>query len=93
MAISKSINATEAARNFSDVLNQVKYQDTSFEIMRGRDVIARIVPIGPARGLRVSELNALFAKLPRLAEDDVDVFERDIEESVMRLAGKEHEWD
>ncbi len=93
MAISKSINATEAARNFSDVLNQVKYQDTSFEIMRGRDVIARIVPIGPVRGLRVSELNALFAKLPRLAEDDVDVFERDIEESVMRLAGKEHEWD
>ena len=93
MTISKTINATEVARNFSDVLNQVKYQGTTFDVIRGRDVVARIVSAGPASGLKVSDLSNLFAKLPHLDEDDAEAFERDIRESVALLTNKGHEWD
>lgn len=44
---SRGINATEAARNFSEVLNQVKYQSINFEVMRGRELVACIVPATP----------------------------------------------
>ena len=40
----ESINATEAAKNFSHILNQVRYQGKSFEVKRGRETVARIVP-------------------------------------------------
>ena len=93
MTISKTINATEVARNFSDVLNQVKYQGTTFDVIRGRDVVARIVSAGPAGGLKVSDLNNLFAMLPHLDEDDTAAFEHDIRESVAPLTNKGHEWD
>ncbi len=95
MTISKTINATEAARNFSDVLNQVKYQETTFDVVRGRDVVARIVSAGstPGRTLKVSELDHLFAMLPRLDEEEITAFERDIEESIASLGHEESEWD
>lgn len=40
-----SVSATEAARQFSDLLNRVRYRGESFEIVRGGEVVARIVPI------------------------------------------------
>lgn len=43
------ISATEAARNFSDILNRVRYGGEEFVIKRGRDVVCRIVPFGPSR--------------------------------------------
>lgn len=90
----KTINATEAARNFSDVLNQVRYRETSFEVVRGRDVIARIVPAGRStHGLPIRDLEALFAKLPRLNEDDIEAFERDIESTAAQAAYSEQAWD
>ena len=93
MTISKTINATEVARNFSDVLNQVKYRETTFDVVRGRDVVARIVSAGPAPGLKVSDLNNLFARLPHLDEDDAEAFEQDIRESVASLTNEGREWD
>ena len=93
MTISKSINATEAARNFSDVLNQVKYQGTTFDVVRGRDVVAKIVSADPVSGLKASELGLWFATLPRLDKDDMAVFEQDISESLASLAHKGQEWD
>jgi hypothetical protein len=93
MTISKTINATEVARNFSDVPNQFKYQETTFDVIRGRDVVARIVSAGPARGLKVSDLNNLFAKLLHLDEGGAEAFEHEIRESVASLTDKEHEWD
>lgn len=88
MTISKTINETKIARNFSDVLDQVKYQETTFDVIRGRDIVARIVSARPALGLKVSDLNNLFARLPHLDEGDAEVFEHDIRESVAFLNDK-----
>ena len=62
----KTISATEAARSFSEVLNQVQYRDMSFSIERGRRVVARLVPAALPAGLPLADLNGLFAGLPHL---------------------------
>ena len=63
----KTISATDAARSFSEVLNQVQYRDTSFSIERGKKIIARLVPATLPQGLPLADLNRLFAGLPRLS--------------------------
>lgn len=62
----KTISATEAARSFSEVLNQVQYRDVSFSIERGRKVVARLVPPALPSGLALADLNRLLGELPRL---------------------------
>jgi hypothetical protein len=62
----KTISATEAARSFSEVLNQVQYRDMSFSIERGKKVVARLVPPALPAGLPLADLNRLFAGLPHL---------------------------
>ena len=64
----KTISATEAARSFSEVLNQVQYRDTSFSIERGRKIVARLVPAALPAGLPLADLNRLFAELPPLGK-------------------------
>ena len=88
----RPLNATEAARRFSDVLNQVKYQRAAFEIRRGGEVVARIIPAGPA-GLPVAALNRLFASLPALGEDDASAFAADVAAALQHLAPDETVWD
>ncbi len=39
------ISATEAARNWSNVLNRVRYRREVFSIERGGEVIARLEPV------------------------------------------------
>src|SRR3970282_2665973 len=62
----KTISATEAARSFSEVLNQMQYRDMSFSIERGRKVVARLVPPALPAGLPLADLNHLFAGLSQL---------------------------
>lgn len=87
------ISATAAARGFSEVLNQVKYRGVSFEVERGNEVVARIVPAGPHSNLRISDLNQLFARLPALGEADALAFEQDIEEFRNSLPLEEDPWE
>jgi antitoxin (DNA-binding transcriptional repressor) of toxin-antitoxin stability system len=43
----KLLTATEAARHFSEVLDRVSHHGASFDIRRGREVVARLVPARP----------------------------------------------
>lgn len=60
----EQIHATQAARRLSDRLNPVPYQGASFELTRGGQRSARLVPVGPPKEVKVSALNELFARLP-----------------------------
>lgn len=62
----KTISATNAARSFSEVLDQVQFRDMSFSIERGKKVVARLVPAALPEGIALADLNRLFAGLPRL---------------------------
>jgi antitoxin (DNA-binding transcriptional repressor) of toxin-antitoxin stability system len=53
------LSATNAARNFSDLINRVRYQGASFEIERGNEVIARIIPTTPSATFQSAQLYGL----------------------------------
>jgi len=74
----KTISATEAARSFSEVLNQVQYRDISFSIERGKKVVARLVPPDLPAGLPLADLNRLFAALPRLGAAEANKWKAEV---------------
>lgn len=74
------ITATDASRSFSSILNKVHYLGESYEIKRGKEVIARIVPAEKrAATLKVSGLANLFKNIPHLDKDEQEKFVDDIE--------------
>jgi prevent-host-death family protein len=80
--MTKKINATEAVRTFSEVLNAVKYKGESFTIIRGGKPVAVMVPAeGAIREKRLRDLRSVLDKLPELGSD-ADVFARDLEEAI-----------
>lgn len=75
------ISATEASRTFSDILNKVYYQNTTFEIKRGKDIVAAITPqknLINKPTLAAKDLKRFFTNLPALDAVDSIAFEEDI---------------
>ena len=62
------ISATEAARNFSDLLNRVRYRGESFVIERGGSPVAELRPSAPTP-FTGADLLGLMRSLPRVDED------------------------
>jgi antitoxin (DNA-binding transcriptional repressor) of toxin-antitoxin stability system len=89
----KRISATNAARNFSDLINRVRYQGTSFEIERGNEVIARIVPAGTPITLSIVELNEQWTRLPRLDPEDAVLFEEALKDIRQNASLPDALWD
>ena len=87
------ITATDAARRFSDVLNQVRYQGAEFDIVRGKEVIARLVPAAPPGGVALDQLDELVRALPRLGPREGERFALDIERGLARMRPDTVEWD
>ena len=80
----KTINATDAVRTFSDILNSVKYQHESYTIIRGGKPAAALVPIDTLPVQKtLADLSEFIKSLPKLGED-VDGFLSDIEEAVRK---------
>ncbi len=53
----KILTATEASRAFSEMLHRVCYGGESFIIMKGKRVMARILPPGPVHEPEVAAAN------------------------------------
>ena len=70
----RKLSATDAARNFSEILNRVLYRGESFLIERGGE---RICEIRPARPIRFTgrDLVALLKSLPPVDEGYLDTLE------------------
>ena len=45
----RRVSATEAARNFSDILNRARYRGETFIIERGGEPMCEITPASPSR--------------------------------------------
>ena len=74
----KSITATKAARQFSDLLNRVAYRHETLEIRRGGRTVARLTPVEPTTSVKLKDLNTWLSRLPGLA-DDAAAFAADVE--------------
>ncbi|HUV68038.1 MAG TPA: type II toxin-antitoxin system prevent-host-death family antitoxin [Terracidiphilus sp.] len=51
-----AISVTQAARNFSDCVNRVRYQGASFVLHKNGVPVARIVPVESPLGVQLEEL-------------------------------------
>lgn len=66
-----TISATEAVRNFSEILNNIRYRGDHYTIIRGGKPAASIVPAEEAAQERtLAELRGIMKVLPRLNRDD-----------------------
>jgi prevent-host-death family protein len=80
--MAKTIKATDAVRDFSEILNSVKYRGESYTIVRGGKPAAALVPVETGvRPKTLKDLRSVLSSLPRLGKDAVR-FLNDIEEAV-----------
>ena len=76
----KRISATRAVRDFSEVLNTIKFKGVHYIIERGGKPIASMKSIEEKIDpITLGELKNLLKKLPRL-ENELDAFASDLEE-------------
>ncbi len=88
------ISATEASRNFSIILNKVHYQGEHFDIKRGKEIIAQIIPVAHQKtSMKVKDLKEFFKHLPTLEADDQSAFEKDIKEIRTKSKFEDESWD
>jgi prevent-host-death family protein len=74
VATSLKISATEAARNFSDLVNRVYYKGESFVVERGGEPVCAISPVAPAK-FTGSDFVALLSSLPSPDPEYFDLIE------------------
>jgi len=86
------ITATEAARNFSDLLNRVEYKGESFEITRGKEVVAQIVPT-ERKKFTVGDLKDFLNNLPPLDKDDATEWAQQLREIRAGAKLPDPKWD
>lgn len=81
----KDISATEAARNFSELLDAVEHRHETFVVTRGGRSVARIAPAAAASGRAAKDL--LLAHRPDAR------WERDLIAMRSMLLTEERDWD
>jgi prevent-host-death family protein len=74
-----SLTVTEAARNFSDVVNKVFYRGESMELTRGGKVVARLIPASEAEAPTGREVSKAWKIIPHLSPKEADAFAEDLE--------------
>jgi hypothetical protein len=76
----KRITATRAVRDFSEVLNTIKFKGAHYIIERGGKPIASMKSVDEKTdSLTLGDLQILLKKLPKL-EEELDAFASDLEE-------------
>jgi antitoxin (DNA-binding transcriptional repressor) of toxin-antitoxin stability system len=74
----KAVTATEAVRDFSGLLNTIKFKGTTYIIKRGGKPVASIGPVKAANAPKtLKELKGILNELPRMG-DELDAFEKDL---------------
>jgi antitoxin (DNA-binding transcriptional repressor) of toxin-antitoxin stability system len=89
MAI-RQITVTEAARNFSELVNRVHYQGGTTILVKGGKPMVKLSPANRPKTGR--ELAALWPKRPALGTDEATDFERDLKFSRGRLGPFASRW-
>jgi prevent-host-death family protein len=87
----KTMTVTQAARNFSDLVNRVQYQNASVELTRSNKIVAVISPSSLKPSIKVKDLADFFSSLPSLGED-AEQFEKDIQTIDSLIPKTEDSW-
>lgn len=92
--MSQNITVTEAVRNFSELLNNIRYRGECYTILKGGKPAAMIGPAaGDLKGRKLSDLRGILRKLPRLGDDE-ESFAKDIAQVITERPpiGEGHPW-
>lgn len=74
----KIISATEVVRDFSTILNKIKFGGERYIIKRSGKSVARIIPVQYEKQMTsLKDLKRLLEQLPKLG-DDLDSFSSDL---------------
>jgi prevent-host-death family protein len=84
------ISVTEAARNFADCVNRVRYQNMSFVLLKNGRPVARLVPEGK-KGCTGPELAAALRKVD-LSESEARAWHRDLVAARKALKPPRDKW-
>ncbi|MBM4121293.1 MAG: prevent-host-death protein [Nitrospira sp.] len=82
----KTISATEAVRQFSDLLNRIWFRGERYTIARGGKPIATLAPVSRPATCTLGELIDRLKKLPRL-DDDAKMFAQDVRRGIRKALG------
>jgi len=75
----KRITATQAVRDFSELLNKVKFKGDHYIIERSGKPVAQMEPVNEAKKvMTLKELKSLMKELPRM-DEELDAFATDLE--------------
>ncbi|MBA3035757.1 MAG: type II toxin-antitoxin system Phd/YefM family antitoxin [Desulfobacterium sp.] len=78
----KHITATQAVREFSDILNTIRFKGDHFIIIRNGKPIAQMKPYTEAdKGNTLRELKAMIKRIPGLDEERAS-YEKDVEQGI-----------
>ncbi len=86
------ISATMLARNFSELLNRVRYQGITLDVTRGNEVIACISPASPTGGVPIAQLDRLLASLAPLSPQEAAEFAADVSAVTGQLKPESDPW-
>ncbi|MGA9071778.1 MAG: hypothetical protein WB424_16055 [Terracidiphilus sp.] len=84
------ISVTEAARNFSDCVNRVRYLGTTFVLQKNGVSVARIVP-EERKSCTGLELAEALAKV-HLTPEEANTWSRDLQEARKSLVPQKDKW-
>jgi antitoxin (DNA-binding transcriptional repressor) of toxin-antitoxin stability system len=83
----KHITATQAVREFSEILNTIRFRGADYIIERNGKPVAHMKPFIENKNLKtLKELKELFQSLPSL-EDEIETFEKDINAGIADQPG------
>jgi len=92
MSKPRPLTVTEAARNFSDLLNRVFYRGESAILIRNGIPVARVVPAEPP-SVPARELAERWAALPHLTRSDADRLAEQLDEARRALPPALPRWE
>lgn len=92
MSKPRQMTVTEAARNFSDLVNRVYYRGESTILTRNGIPVAYLTPPAPAT-TPARELAEAWAAQPHLGRADAEQFAEELERARQGLPRAEDRWE
>jgi prevent-host-death family protein len=86
----KSISVTEAARNFADCVNRVRYQNVSFVLLKNGSPVARLVP-AEEKGCTGSDLAEALREV-ELSPENFRAWRKDLQRARKMLRPPVDRW-
>jgi prevent-host-death family protein len=86
----KMISVTEAARNFADCVNRVRYQNVTFVLLKNGTPVARLVPEAK-KGCTGPELAEALRSVD-LSETEAKAWHRDLRAARKTLKPPKDKW-